>query len=431
MPKYQFDKWKDLYAARTAALRSSAIRDLLAVTARSDIISLAGGLPYTRDFRMDKVVAAVKATMEKDGNAALQYGPADGHVGLKTHIVEMMAEDGIKLDPEDLVITDGSQQALDLLAKIFVDPGEVVLVEAPSYVGALNAFIAYQPELVSVPLDEQGLRVDLLAQTLSRLKKQGKKPKFLYTVPNFHNPAGVTLSLERRRQLLALAASERLLIVEDGAYGRLRFEGRDLPSLRALDSNVVYLGTFSKILSAGIRLGWVTAPTPILEKLIFAKQAADLCTSSFSQYFVDHFFHANRVQDYVSGLVDKYRRRRDRMAEALREFFPPEAKWNLPQGGFFIWVELPEFMDTTAMLAEAIDQKVAYVPGPAFFADGSGKNFMRLAFCYPEEDVVYEGVRRLALVVKDQLDLYHSLAADRRKKAGRRRESARPSGPVY
>lgn len=410
LPKYQFDKWTDLYANRTGLLKSSAIRDLLSVTERSDIISLAGGTPYTRDFKLEKMVSATAACMMNQGNDALQYGGSEGHIGLKKHIVEMMAVEGIDVGTEDFIITGGSQQALDLLGKIFIDPGDTILVEGPSYLGALNAFVGYEPKIISVPLDENGMRVDELEARLKELAEAGTKPKFLYLVPNFHNPAGVTLSGDRRDRIIELSHEHELLIIEDNPYGRLRFEGKDIPSLRVQDENVVYLSTFSKIFSPGIRLGWIMAPHPILEKIIFGKQSADLCSSSFTQRVVEEFLNENVLDDYLGELVTTYRGRRDAMLEALEEFFPAEASWSRPQGGFFVWAKLPEFIDTTEMLAEAINQKVAYVPGRAFFADGSGGNFMRLAFCYPSKQDVREGIKRLAGVVKDQISLYHSVA---------------------
>ena len=420
MTKYRFDKWTSLYANRASRLKSSAIRDLLSVTERSDIISLAGGLPYTREFKMETMVSATSACMLRQGNEALQYGASEGHIGLKKHIVSIMAGDGIEVDEEDFIITDGSQQALDLLAKVFIDPGDVVLVEAPSYLGALNAFEGYEPEVVGIPLDDEGLRVDKLEDRLKAMAAGGIKPKFMYLVPNFHNPAGVTLSAERRRRILELSREYDLLLVEDNPYGRLRFEGEDIPSLRALDDHVVYLSTFSKIFSPGLRLGWIVAPHPILEKIIFAKQSADLCSSSFTQRVVEEFLNANDLNNYLSQLVDRYRSRRDAMLGALKEYFPEETGWTEPQGGFFVWASLPKFIDTTEMLAEAINQKVAYVPGRAFFADGRGANFMRLAFCYPTEAQIDEGIKRLAGVVKDQISLYHSVTGHLHlpKKAG-------------
>ncbi len=409
MPRYQFDKWADLYADRALLLKSSAIRDLLSVTARPDIISLAGGLPYTRDFKMNKMVEATTECMLKQGNEALQYGSSEGHIGLKQHISEMMTEEGVSAHPEDFIITDGSQQALDLIGKIFIDPGDHILVEAPSYVGALEAFIGYEPKVVAIPLDDQGIRIDLLEEQLKQMKKKGIRPKFLYVVPNFHNPGGVTMSAPRRHRLIELSQEYDLLLIEDNPYGRLRFEGEDIPSLRTLDDKVVYLSTFSKILSPGIRLGWVVAPHPILEKIIFAKQSADLCSSSFTQRVVEEFLGTNDLNEYLKQLTNRYRNRRDAMLEALEEYFPAEAKWTHPHGGFFIWVELPEFIDTTEMLAEAINKKVAFVPGRSFFADTSGSNFMRLAFCYPNEEDIRDGIKRLSEVVKDQISLYHSV----------------------
>lgn len=408
MPRYQFDKWNKLYSKRSHLLKSSAVRDLLAVTARPDIISLAGGLPYTRSFKTEKMVEATRLTMERQGNEALQYGPSEGHSGLKQHIVNILARENIKVNENDFIITDGSQQALDLIGKIFIDPGDVIFVEAPSYVGALNAFAAYQPKIVGIPLDDKGLRVDLLEEKLKTAKKQ--KPKFLYLVPNFHNPAGVTLSLARRKRLLELSQQHNLLLIEDNPYGFLRYDGELLPSLRSLDENVVYISTFSKIFSPGIRLGWAIAPHPILEKLIFAKQSADLCSSSFTQRVVEEFLNANKLDGYLADLIQRYRRKRDIMLESLEEYFPPETKWTKPEGGFFIWVELPDYLDSTEMLAEAISEKVAYVPGKAFFADGSGANFMRLCFSYPAEEEIREGIRRLAEVINNQMALYQSLA---------------------
>ncbi len=416
MAKYEFDKWTDLYAGRASLLRSSAIRDLLSVTARTDIISLAGGTPYTKDFKMKKMVDAVAACMMNQGNEALQYGTSEGHIGLKNHLIRIMADEGINVNGDDFIITGGSQQGLDMLGKIFIEPGDTILVEAPTYVGAINAFAGYEPNVLSVPLDEDGLDVDLLADKLVELASDGIRPKFFYTVPNFHNPAGVTMSRSRRIRLLDLAKEHNLLVVEDNPYGRLRYEGDDLPSLRALDENVVYLSTFSKIFSPGIRLGWFVAPHPILDKIIFAKQSADLCSSSFTQRVVDEFLNDNEIGEYLAQLVVTYRARRDAMLAALEEFFPPETSWTKPGGGFFVWVTLPDFLDTTEMLAEAISAKVAFVPGRAFFADGSGANQMRLAFCYPSPEEIHEGVRRLSEVVKDQISLYHSVADHLRRK---------------
>jgi len=407
MTELKFDKWQALYAKRTLLMKSSEIRDLLSVTARPDIISFAGGQPSTKSLKIHKVIQATQRAMHREGEAALQYGPSEGHEGLKECIAELMKEEGIEAETHDILVTGGAQQGLDLIGKVFIDPGDKIVMEAPSYVGALQAFSAYQPEIISVPLDDNGLKVSHLEKILEQRKE---KPKFIYTVPNFQNPAGVTMSLQRRQKLIALAKKHQLMVVEDNPYGLLRFEGEKIRALRTMDASVIYLGTFSKIFSPGLRLGWVVAPKPILEKLVFAKQAADLCSSSFTQRVVEEYFNSNQWRKHVENLNKIYGERRDAMLKALEEFFPKEAKWTHPQGGFFIWVTLPKYLNTTELLAESIrEEKVAYVPGRAFFADGTGQNSMRLAFGYPDTETIFEGIKRLSKVVKRQMSLYESL----------------------
>ena len=408
-PELHFDKWIDLYASRTTSMKASEIRDLFVVASRPDIISLAGGMPETRSFPMEKVVDATRKAMESDGSAALQYGSSEGHIGLKEVIVGLMATDGIKVHPEDIIVTGGGQQALDLLGKVFINPNDKILVEAPSYVGAIQVFNSYQADMISIPLDEHGLQVDLLKKELEDLQAKGERAKFIYVVPDFHNPAGVTLSAERRKKLLALSEEYKLLILEDNPYSRLRFEGDHLKPMRSENPLVVYLSTFSKIFSPGVRLGWITAPRPILEKLNLAKQAADLCTSSFAQRVVCEYFKGDFWEKHVNHLANTYRNRRDAMLAAMEEFFPQEVTWSVPHGGLFLWAILPEYIDTTELLAEAISEKVAYVPGRAFFPDRSGKNCMRLNFSYPNEKEIHTGIKRLAKVIKDQMALYQSV----------------------
>jgi 2-aminoadipate transaminase len=410
MPRVEFDNWSDLYAKRVDRLKVSEVRQLLAVTARPDIISFAGGLPDTKAFPVQHIVEATRYVMEENGHVALQYGPSEGYEGLKEKIVELMKEEGIEVDSDDLIITDGAQQALDLIGKVFISAGDTIVTEAPSYVGALQAFSAYEPNYVTVPLDEHGLKTSILTQQLEKLAKAGRKVKFLYLVPNFHNPVGVTLSGERRQEILKLAEKYGFLIVEDNPYGRLRFEGEDLPSLRALNKNIIYISTFSKIFSPGVRLGWVVAPKPILEKIICAKQAANLCSSSFGQRVAEAYFRHFDWQAHIRTLIELYRARRDTMLEAIAEFFPPEAKWTKPEGGLFIWVTLPEGIDTGSMLAEAIQEaKVAYVPGQSFFPGSGGEASMRLNFSYSEKEKIYIGIESLSKVIKKQLALYRSL----------------------
>ncbi len=409
MTELIFDKWAKLYAERTKFMRSSEIRDLLNVTARPDIISFSGGLPDTKSFPMEIIVEIVRHLMHREGSVLLQYGNSEGYTGLKKVIVNLMEEMGISVEEEDILITDGAQQGLELLGKIFIDPGDTVIVEAPSYVGGLQAFSSYQANFVSVPLDENGLKVDVLKQTLEKLEKEGKTPKFLYTVPTFHNPAGVVLSSKRRKELVALAKEYNLLVVEDDPYSWVQFEGERLKPLRSLDESIIYLGTFSKIFSPGLRIGWVVAPRPIIDKLIFAKQAADLCSSSFTQRVIAEYFLNYPWKIHLNRLVGLYRERRNAMVDALKEFLPTEASWTNPQGGLFLWAKLPDYVDTTEMLAEAINEaKVSYVPGRAFFADRSGKNCMRLNFSYPDAEEIHEGVKRLSQVVKRKISLYEA-----------------------
>lgn len=408
--KFEFDPWKSWYSERTASMKSSEVRDLLSVTARPDIISFAGGLPDTSELPIERITEAAVRVFQASGPAALQYGTSEGLRGLREHVVKIMAADGIKADADDVLLTNGSQQALELLPKILVNPGETIVTEAPSYVGALNAFCSYQCNIEAVPMDNDGIRTDLLAERLAVLHAEERKAKYLYLIPNFHNPAGVTLSEERRVKVIDLADEHDLIVVEDNPYSHLRYEGLPLKCLRSMSERVIYLGTFSKILSPGFRVGWVFAPKPIFEKLIFAKQAADLCSSSLTHFILNEYLSNNPWTSALEHLVPLYKRRRDTMLEAMRDFFPEECTWTEPKGGLFLWVTLPEYLDSTEMLAEAISEaKVAYVPGRAFYADGRGKNNMRFNFSFPDEDSIYEGVKRLAKVIKKQMELYKHL----------------------
>jgi 2-aminoadipate transaminase len=405
-PNIEFDRWKHLYAERIRVMQSSAIRDLMAFTARPDIISLAGGLPYTDAVGYDRVARAASEALEMTGPEAMQYGTSEGYRPLKYHIKGLMADEGVSVDEGDIVVTQGAQQALEFSAKIFVDQGDAVILEGPSYAGAIQAFTGYLPKFVHIPMDDDGMIVDELQ---AALKENAGKVKFIYTIPNFQNPAGVTLSFDRRVRLLALAREHGAMVIEDNPYGRLRFEGEDVPCLRSMDDDVIYLGTFSKVFSPGLRVGWVVAPEAILDKYVKCKQAGDLCSSSFAQHVLDRYFHENSWTANVEVLRDIYRERRDAMLAALDEYFPPEATWTRPQGGFFVWATLPEWLDTGEMLARALEAKVAYVPGDGFYADGSGKNSMRLNFSYPKPEQIHEAIKRLGKVIKEQMALYRSL----------------------
>ena len=404
-------------------MRSSAMRDLMAVTARPEVISLAGGLPDTSTFPPATFAAVAARIADESCARALQYGPTEGLADTKACIAEVMAAEEMAVDDDDLLVTTGGQQVLDLVTKTLIDPGDVVVAEAPTYPGAVPVFSSYEADVVQIDVDEQGMRVDLLEETLDRLEREGRRPKFVYTVPSFQNPAGVTMSLERRRALVEIVHRRELLVLEDNPYGLLRYEGSREPTLRSLDGGVyvMYLGTFSKILSPGIRLGWVAAPSPVLEKLNLGKQAADLCTSTLSQLMVQAYFEASPWRAYVDSLTEVYRARRDTMLDALAEFFPAEAHWTRPAGGLFIWVTLPDFIDTTDLLARALRDNVAFVPGEAAYLDGRGRSSMRLNFSGSGEDAAREGVRRIGKVVSEQVALYGTLTGRRGAPARRAR----------
>jgi 2-aminoadipate transaminase len=410
------ERYAGLFAARTRVMKSSAMRDMMAVTARPEVISLAGGLPDTSTFPTDTFSAVTQAIATESCAKALQYGPTEGLPETKECIAEVMAAEGMRADPEDIVVTTGGQQVIDLVVKTLIDPGDVIVAEAPTYPGAVPTFYSYQADVVQIEMDSCGMRIDLLEETLDRLERERRRPKFIYTVPTFQNPAGVTMSLERRRRLVEIANERELLVLEDNPYGLLRYEGEALPPLRSLDGGVyvMYLGTFSKILSPGIRLGWVVAPPPVLDKINLGKQAADLCTSTLSQLMVQAYFAHSRWRDYVEALTELYRDRRDTMLDALAEFFPREAEWTRPQGGMFVWATLPDFIDTTDLLARALRENVAFVPGSGAYLDGRGRSSMRLNFSASDGDDIREGIRRIGEVIKEQVDLYGTLTGERK-----------------
>jgi 2-aminoadipate transaminase len=404
-----FDRWDGRYAERMSGVRSSAVRDLFAAAARPGVISLSGGMPDVRRVPHEMVQRALRDALAHDGAMALQYGASDGRYALRSTIVGLMTESGARLTEDDIIVTAGAQQGLDLLAKIFLDPGDTIVCEGPTYVGALQAFSAYQPRIECVPLDEHGMRTDALEETLRRVGPRGAK--FIYTIPNFQNPAGVTMSKERRRRLLELAREYDVPVIEDDPYGRLRFDGGHILPLRALDPDVIYLGTFSKIFAPGLRLGWMAAPRPILARVLLAKQAADLCGSAFGQSIAEHYMKGTAWRRVLADLTHAYAERRDAMLAALAEHFPADVTWTRPEGGFFVWVTLPAHLDTKALLAEAVERGVTFVPGSDFYPDGRGCNCMRLAFCYESPEQIAEGVRRLAEVCEDKLELYRAFVA--------------------
>ena len=407
MAEFNVDPYADLYARRASGMTASEVRALFSVASRPDVVSLAGGMPYVQALPTEHVLEVVESVLIERADVALQYGGGQGSPVLRERLAMLMAEEDTSADPEDLVVTTGAQQALDLVGKVLLDPGDVVAVEAPAYVGALSAFSVYEPRFLQVDLDDDGMIVEQLEEALLR----GERPKFVYTVPNFHNPAGVTMSRARREQLVALCREARIPIVEDNPYGMLRFDGEPLPTLRSLDrQNVIYLGTVSKVFSPGVRVGWAVAEPGVLQRLVLAKEAADLCGSQFTMLVTERYFGGELWRRNLGALVQTYRSRRDAMLTALEEHFPSDASWTKPSGGFFVWVTLPDYFDTPALLAAAVDRKVAYVPGTGFYPDGRGRQQMRLCFSYPTEERIAEGIRRLGELLADEEELFRSLS---------------------
>ncbi len=423
------ERYAALFSARTHVMKSSAMRDLMALTARPEVISLAGGNPDTSTFPAEEFAALMSRIAARSTARALQYGPTEGIAEVRDAIVQVMAAEGTDVHGEDLLITTGGQQVIDLVCKTLVDPGDVVIAEAPTYPGAVPTLSAYQADVIQIETDDDGMRIDVLEETLERLDHERRRPKFIYTIPNFQNPAGVTMSLPRRRRLVDIAHERELLVLEDNPYGLLRYEGEPLPSLYAMDGGefVIYLGTFSKILSAGVRVGGAAAPRPVLAKMNIGKQSSDLCSSTMTQMFVAEFFASGRWPAYMDELRTLYRGRRDVLLEALSEHLPAEASWTQPQGGLFIWATLPDGLDTTDLLAKALSRNVAFVPGRAAYLDGRGGTSMRLNFSFLPDHRLREGVRRIGEVVAEQLDLLGSLTGSRPGSVPR---PGAPTGPA-
>lgn len=402
----RIDAYVDRYAARATGMVASEIRALFAVASRPEVVSLAGGMPYVTALPLDMVGELVSDLVTRRGPVALQYGSGQGDPHLREQICEVMRMEGIDAGADDVVVTVGSQQALDLITRIFIDPGDVVLAEGPSYVGALGTFSAYQAKVVHITMDDQGLVPESLAQTIYALQAAGNTIKFLYTIPTFHNPGGVTLNAARRQQVLDICQRAGVLIVEDNPYGLLGFDGEPMRALRADNPDgVVYLGSFSKTLAPGFRVGWALAPHAIRDKLVLAMESAVLSHSSFTQLAVGQYLTTQPWREQIKTFKELYRERRDALLDALEALMPAGVTWTKPAGGFFVWATLPEGLDSKAILPRAVAERVAFVPGTGFFSDGSGARHMRLSYCYPEPDRIREGVRRLAGVIEQELQL--------------------------
>lgn len=401
--------WEYRYAQRTQRMGSSAIRELLKYTEKPDIISFAGGLPSPDVFPVEEFNAACDRVLQKQGAMALQYSTTEGYLPLREMIARHSARYGIKITTENVLITSGSQQALDLLGKILIDPGDRILVESPTYLAAIQAWNAYGAEFITVPMDDDGMNTDYLEEAL----RAG--PKFIYVLPNFQNPTGVTLSMERRWKLIELADQYGVPIVEDDPYGQLRYEGEHLLSIVVLDSqfrddgtpcyrgNVIYLSTFSKTLAPGLRLGWVVAPPEVIGKLVQAKQGADLHTATFNQVVAYEVSRGGFLDRHIHTIRDVYGERRDLMLAAMDRDFPPEVNWTHPQGGLFLWGVLPTYMDAKDLLTSCLEKKVAFVPGEPFHPTGGGKNTMRINFSNATHEEINQGIKRLGTAINEKL----------------------------
>ncbi len=400
------ETWQRLFSKRTERMKASDIREAFKLAERGDIISFAGGFPAPETFPTALIAEVAHEVASRLGASSLQYGPTEGLYELRESVAQRLRGEGIECTAENVLLTNGSQQALDLVGKVTIDPGDTVIVEKPGYIGGISAFNQYEPSFTPIPLDSDGIRVDELERVLAQGGPVGGGPvKLCYVVPNFHNPTGVTLSEDRRERLAELAREYGFCVIEDNPYGDLRFDGAPRRHIRTYDSgeNVLYLGTFSKVFLPGFRIGYVVGPEPVIQKLAISKQGADLCSNSFGQRIILECARRGLIDKHVKSIIDVYRKKRDLMLRALAEHFPDEVEWTYPEGGFFVWVTLPEEMDAKALLPRAVaTERVAYVSGGASFVDGSGKNTIRLAYSQASDEDIEEGIRRLGRFLKGE-----------------------------
>ena len=395
------------FAKRTEGIKASEIRELLKITQDKEVISFGGGLPSPDSFPIEKIDKLCTDILMKYGADALQYGITEGIPELRKTLAERMKKFGIESNEENIIITNGTQEALELIAKIFLDQGDFAAVEVPTYLGGICSFKIYQANFLAVGMDSNGMKTQELEDKLKKMNgRDREKVKFIYTIPNFHNPAGVTLSLERRKHLIEIAEKYEMPIIEDDPYVELRYSGNSLPSIKSFDKAglVTYMSTFSKIFAPGIRLGWIVAGEEIAKKITVVKQGTDLCTNIFCQYLANEYITSGIMDAQIPKIRELYQRKRDKMLEALEKYFPEGCRWNSPDGGMFLWVTLPESIDTKKMFAEAIKEKVAYIHGAAFCVDGSGHNAMRLNFSNADEEKIEEGIKRLGDLIRKKLE---------------------------
>ncbi len=397
--------YNHIFSKRAQGMKASEIRELLKLTQRPGIISFAGGLPNPDAFPKETTLKIVNELLNEIPEKVLQYGSTEGVPELRKALAENMAKRGMKVELNQIMITHGSQQALDLLSRVLLDPGDTIVVGSPTYLGATGAFRAFQARMETVPVGEDGMDMDALDKKLNELDKEGKKPKFVYTVPTFQNPSGVTIPGENRKRLLEICSKYDVLIVEDSPYSYLRYEGEPQPHLLSLDTEdrVLRLQTFSKILAPGFRIAWAVGPAQLIDKMVIAKQAGDLCSNPFGQYVAWKYIASGALDEHLEYIKELYNEKRLTMLEAMEQHFPPEAKWNKPMGGMFVWVKLPEYINTREMFEKALQQNVAYVVGDAFYVENEGYNTMRLNFSHSSEEEIKEGIKRLGEVIKQEI----------------------------
>ena len=395
-----------LYSDRAGKMRKSEIRELLKVTQDPEIISFAGGLPNPKSFPIKDLEGVITSVLENHGQVALQYGTTQGLRELREAVAERAYKDGMETTADDVIITSGSQQALDTVGKVFLNPGDTALVGLPTYLGGINAFRSYEANLTGIPLDKDGMRIDILEETIKKLLKDDIHPKFVYVVPTFQNPAGVVMPESRRKQLVDIANEYSLMIVEDDPYGKLNFDIPPVKPIKAFDDEgcVIYMSTFSKVLSPGFRLAWTIASEGLTRKMIICKQALDLCTNTFTQFIANEFIRSGSLDLHIMKICEMYKPKRDIMMSSMEKYFPEGYVCNKPKGGMFAWVTLPEGIDTETMFLDAIKEKVAYVHGKAFHVDGGGSRSMRLNFSYASNEQIEEGIKRLGNVIRKKLE---------------------------
>ncbi len=395
----------EIFSVNSKGMKRSAIRELLKLTQRPEVISFAGGLPAPESFPVEELKSIIQDMMDTEPALALQYGATEGDMMLRKMIAEKYQKEGFDITLDNVIIVTASQQALDLVAKIFINRGDVIICGLPSYLGGLSAFNSYGAEMHGIPLDEEGMSAELLEKELEGLKQKNIQPKFIYTIPDFQNPAGITMSKKRRLEILALAKKYNVLILEDSPYRELRFEGEHVPTIFSLDNSghVINLGTFSKIFAPGFRIGWVIAHIDIVDKIVVAKQATDLCTPPFTQRIAARYMEKGLIEKNIVAIVNSYREKRDGMLEALGKYMPKEVTWTKPEGGLFLFVTCPEYIDTNELFKKAIEKNVAFVSGTSFYCNGKGNNTIRLNFSYCSKETNIEGIKRLAEVIKAEI----------------------------